>query len=170
MRLSRTWKGLIKPAVLEIHLTPAIPGAVTRRDTLRMGFMPRRLPHCLLVEDSDYDQRRIAHLLARGTQVELDIATTLAQARLALSRKQFDLLLLNNLLADGLGVDFAAEIRRTPQIPFVPIIMISDFTSPFMYDKAMAAKVSIVVDKDKFQPRHVHDALQFARVMATTRR
>lgn len=135
-----------------------------------MAHRPNRLPHCLLVEDSDFDQRRIAHLLARGTQVELTIVRTIAEARGAIARTRFDLILLNNLLPDGLGVDFAAEIRGNRETPFVPIIMISDFASPFMYDKAMAAKVSIVVDKDKFQPKHVQDALQFARIMATSRR
>lgn len=135
-----------------------------------MACKPRRLPHCLLVEDSSFDQRRIAHLVARGTQVELTAVRTLAEARLALAQKQFDLILLNSLLPDGIGVDFAAELRRNPSIPFVPIIMINDFASPFMYDKAAAAKVSIVVDKDKFQPRHVQDALHFARVMAASKR
>jgi CheY-like chemotaxis protein len=135
-----------------------------------MAYKPPRLPHCLLVEDSDSDQRRIAHLLGRGTQVELTIVRTISDARAAIRRTQFDLILLNNLLPDGLGVDFAAELRRDPKIPFVPIVMISDFASPFMYDKAMAAKVSIVVDKDQLQSKHVHEALKFARVMATSRR
>ena len=135
-----------------------------------MAHAPRRLPHCLLVEDSDLDKQRIAHLLARGTKVELTTVRTLAAARATIKRDHYDLILLNNLLPDGLGVDFAAELRKNPEIPFIPIIMISDFASPFMYDKAMAAKVSIVVDKDKFQPKHVQDALQFARVMATSRR
>ena len=135
-----------------------------------MANTPNRLPHCLLVEDSDFDQQRIAHLLARGTQVELFIVRTLAAARVALARMPFHLILLNNLLPDGLGVDFAAELRENPRVPFVPIVMISDFSSPFMYEKAMAAKVSIVVDKHKFQPKHVQDALEFARIMATSRR
>lgn len=135
-----------------------------------MAFGPQSRPHCLLVEDSDFDQRRIARLLAQGTQVDLTIATTLAKARTAMAQTHFDLLMLDNLLPDGLGVEFAGEIRADPNATFIPIIMISDFPSPFMYDKAMAAKVSIVLDKDKFQPKHVFDALHFARVVATSRR
>lgn len=135
-----------------------------------MAHQPTRIPLCLLVEDSDFDQQRIARMLAHGSLVELFLARKLSEARLALRKHKFDLILLDNLLSDGFGVDFATEIRANPAIPFVPIVMISDFASPFMYDKAMAAKVSIVVDKDKFQPRHVMDALQFSRIMAASRR
>lgn len=135
-----------------------------------MAYRPRRLPQCLLVEDSDFDQRRIAQLLAHGSKVELTMVRTLAAARQALRQQKFDLILLSNLLPDGLGVDFAKEIRATLGAPFVPIVLLSDFASPFMYDKAMEAKVSIVLDKDDFQPRHVQDALHFAQVMATSRR
>lgn len=135
-----------------------------------MAYRPGRLPHCLLVEDSDFDQRRIAQLLAHGSQVDLTIAPTLRTARHTLRLKRFDLILLSNLLPDGLGVDFAKEIRANPDIPFVPIVLLNDFASPFMYDKATEAKVSIVLDKDDLQPKHVQDALHFAQVMATSRR
>lgn len=129
----------------------------------------RQTPRCLLVEDSDFDQRRIARILARGVTVDLTTASTLADARQILSEEFFDLILLDNSLPDGLGVDFAAELRERNGLNDVPILMISDWPTPFMYDKASAARVGMVLGKDDFQPRHVRDALRFARVMAMSK-
>ena len=130
---------------------------------------PYQCPKCLLIEDSDFDQRRIARILACGMQVELTIAKDIEDARAALTGQRFDLILLDNALPDGLGVDFAHEIRDKPGHARVPIVMISDFPSPFMYDKAMAAGVTKVLGKDEFQPKHAHEAMRFARIMARSR-
>jgi len=135
-----------------------------------MAYQPRRKAQCLLIEESDFDRRRLAHLLANGAKVGLTIVRTLAEARVALDRARFDLILLDNLLPDGLGVEFSKEVRQNRKWGFIPIILFSDYTTPFMFDKAMEAKVNIVLDKDEFQPQHVMDALHFARVMATSRR
>ncbi len=135
-----------------------------------MAYQPRHKAHCLLIEDSDFDRRRLAHVLAHGAEVDLTIVRTLAEARVALGHNHFDLILLDNVLPDGLGVEFSKEIRQTEKWGLIPIILFSDYPTPFMYDKAIAAKVNIVLDKSKFQPKHVADALRFARVMATSRR
>ena len=138
---------------------------------------PVRTPRCLLVEEdelgphdhSDFDQKRIARILARGTRVELKSVATLRSARRYLANEHFDLVLLDNNLPDGLGVDFAAEIRRTKGMEDVPILMVSDWPTPFMYDKAANARISRVLSKDEFQPQHVREALRFARVIAMSR-
>lgn len=129
----------------------------------------RTLPRCLLVEDSDFDQRRISRILARGVPVDLDIVPTLAEARTVLERDRYDLILLDNALPDGLGVDFAAELRRNKRLIEVPILMISDWPTPFMYDKATNARVGMVMGKDEFHPKHVREALRFARVVALSK-
>jgi PleD family two-component response regulator len=131
---------------------------------------PRLAPQCLLVEDSDYDQKRIARILARGTRIELTIVSTIQLARSALSRRRFDLILLDNALPDGLGVNFALELSEDPDLAGIPIVMISDFPSPFIYDKAMRAGVRLVLGKDDFRPSHVDDALRYARVIAESKR
>jgi len=130
----------------------------------------RELPRCLLVEDSDFDQRRIARILARGVPVHLDVAPTLRQARDKMEATHYDLILLDNALPDGLGVEFAAELREDKDLMDIPILMISDWPTPFIYDKAMNARVGMVMGKDEFQPKHVREALRFARAIAMSKR
>ena len=33
-----------------------------------MAYQPRHKAHCLLIEDSDFDRRRLAHVLAHGAR------------------------------------------------------------------------------------------------------
>lgn len=139
---------------------------LSRMQQLATTQQTRRVPRCLLIEDSDFDQRRISRILARGVPVELEIASSLSDARGKLADAAFDLILLDNSLPDGLGVDFAAELRQNKSLTEIPILMISDWPTPFMYDKASAARVGMVLGKDDFQPRHIREALRFARVVA----
>ncbi|THH36604.1 response regulator [Aliishimia ponticola] len=128
-----------------------------------------RLPKCLLVEDSDFDRRRISRVLDRGRRVDLNSVPSLSQARYFLARDRFDVILLDNALPDGLGVDFALELRQDARHAAVPIVMVSDYPTPFIYDKAMAAKINIVVSKDDFQPKHLRDALKQAGARSSAR-
>lgn len=130
----------------------------------------QQVPRCLLVEDSDFDQRRIKRILARAIPVDLEIAGTLREARDLLGHGHFDLILLDNALPDGLGVDHANELRSTGNHRDVPILLISDFPSPFIYDKAATARIAQVMGKDDFQPQHVREALTHAGVIARSRR
>lgn len=114
---------------------------------------------CLLVEDSEFDQHRVTRMLKGAGPVDLIIATTLAEAGSLLQKQRFDLVILDNALPDGLGVDFAMGIRRLEQFRNLPVIIVSDFPSPFMYDKAMAARVSRVLTKSEFRPWHVKSVL-----------
>ena len=99
----------------------------------------------------------------------LDAVSTVGHARAHIMRHSVDLILLDNGLPDGFGVDFAMELRNTPRFAKIPVVIISDWPTPFMYDKASAARVGMVLGKDDFQPRHVRDALRFARVMAMSK-
>jgi DNA-binding response OmpR family regulator len=130
----------------------------------------RPMPRCLLIEDSEFDQRRIERILTRGSPMEVTVAPNLADARRHLMSGPFDIVLLDNALPDGLGIDFAAELRTDARMKDMPILMISDWPTPFMYDKAQAARVGKVLGKDEFQPKHVRDAIRFARVMAMSKR
>ena len=129
---------------------------------------PRPRATCLLIEDSEFDQRRIARVLQRSIPMNLLVANSLEVARFILSRRKVDLVLLDNKLPDGLGIDFASELRLRPHTAKVPVLMVSDWPTPFMYDKAMEAKVARVLSKDDFQPSHVRDALRFGRVRSAS--
>ena len=86
-------------------------------------------------------------------------ASSLKEARRYLKMLPFDLILLDNALPDGFGIDFASEIRDHVEQSETPIVMISDWPSPFMYDKASSAKISMIVSKDEFHPRHIEAAM-----------
>ncbi len=124
---------------------------------------PRPRPICLLVEDSDFDLKRFGRILKASVPMELHVATCLNDARKILAQLPVNLIILDNMLPDGLGVDFANLLRKTVRWSKVPIVMVSDHPTPFLYDKANAANIAFVLTKDMFQPRHVRDALRQKR-------
>ena len=134
-----------------------VPAPALKNSDLR-DSAPRR--KCLLIEDSAFDQQRVGRLVTGVAAFDLTAVSTLAEARAALSRQDFDLLLLDNALPDGLGVDFALGLRKRPKYRTIPIMIVSDFPSPFMYDKALMARVSQVVTKSDLRPRHVRKLLE----------
>jgi len=128
---------------------------------------PMKTP-CLVVESSEADQHRIKNILNAGVLAETFCAANLKEAREAASKYRFDLFLLDNALKDGTGVNFAQEIRRHPAHRFTPIILFSDWSTPFLQDKAQAARVNLMIQKAEFHPRHVRDALRYAKVRSST--
>lgn len=124
---------------------------------------PSPRPVCLLIEDSDFDLKRFERILGASIPMDVYVATNLEHARRHLARSPINLIILDNMLPDGLGVDFATELRQTVRWSKVPIIMVSDHPTPFLYDKAVSAKIAMVLTKDKFQPRHIRDALRMKR-------
>ena len=65
----------------------------------------------LLVDDDPFTRSLIDDLL-RGHAVELSVAVNLAQARQAFRETDFNLVILDQRLPDGNGLDFFAEMRR----------------------------------------------------------
>lgn len=124
---------------------------------------PARRPvtHCLMVEDSTFDQEKIKRVMARSSlAVEIEIAPTLEEARNVLALGGIDMILLDNNLPDGLGADFAIELSRDAATANIPIVMVSDWPSPFMWDKANMAGVLHVVNKTDFGARYVNAAIR----------
>ncbi len=119
---------------------------------------------CLIVEDSEFDQQMMSRIVARSHRdLKIEVVTTLGQARKALVRGDISLILLDNNLPDGLGANFALELATDERLSRVPVIMFSDWPSPFMWEKAASAGVLYVVDKAQFGTRYVHEALKHAR-------
>ncbi|MEP4195078.1 MAG: response regulator [Aliishimia sp.] len=131
------------------------------------ALVPSRYAHvkCLLVEDSEFDQRRIRRILEQAGIVHLEIVTSLSEARHHLSRMPVDLILMDNGLPDGTGVDLALELKQWPALAKIPVILISDWPTPFMFDKALVAKVHHVLRKDEFNLARAVDALNLSRGM-----
>lgn len=120
-------------------------------------------PHqtCLIVEDSDFDREKLIRIMKRSHEsIKIEVASTLKSARRALERGQMSLILLDNHLPDGLGTDFALELAGTPNLAAIPVIMVSDWPSPFMWEKASTAGVAYVLSKTEFDSRYVHAVLR----------
>lgn len=91
--------------------------------------------------------------------MQVKVAATLQSARLALDAGEVSLILLDNNLPDGVGAEFALELAANPKHSRIPVILVSDWPTPFMWEKAASAGVLYVVNKAEFGVRYVEQAL-----------
>lgn len=116
---------------------------------------------CLVVEDSAFDQERLRRILSHSfKQLDAVFTATLKDARAAVEKSRPRIILLDNNLPDGQGANFAVELSQDPRFAEIPVVIVSDWPSPFMFHKAEIAGVRHVVSKSDFGARHVHSALQ----------
>jgi len=116
---------------------------------------------CLIVEDSEFDQAMMTRVVGRTQdRMRVEVASTLETARAALAAGRVSLILLDNNLPDGTGANFAIELASDPKHAETPVIMVSDWPTPFMWEKAASAGVLYVVNKSEFGVRYVEQALQ----------
>ena len=101
----------------------------------------------LLVEDDDVDREFVARLLTKyGRPVTLTEATTLAEARALLSRRQFDCVLLDYHLKGDLGLDLVPNIlMHRPKI--CPVILVTFHESESIIVEAMHQGVADYIGK-----------------------
>lgn len=115
---------------------------------------------CLIVEDSAFDRLRMIRVVNRSVRkMRVQVADTLQSARRTLAQQDISLILLDNNLPDGLGADFVQELAKDPRLASIPVIMVSDWPSPFMWEKAASAGVAYVLNKTEFDGRYVVAAL-----------
>ncbi len=87
-------------------------------------------PKTVLIVEDEGDMCLLINILLTGKGIELDHVKTLAKAEEYLEQNQPSVVILDNRLPDGLGIDFIPVIKKTH--PALKIIMISGF------DKAAA--------------------------------
>jgi len=80
-----------------------------------------------------------------------------------LEKVEFHMILLNNNLPDGMGADFALELANHPKHRKKPVVLFSDWPSPFMWDKARQAGVCFVLKKAEFHLEHAQQAMDHAK-------
>lgn len=115
---------------------------------------------CLIVEDSQFDQQMMTRVVGRSRgKMQVKVAATLQSARKSLASGKISLILLDNNMPDGLGAEFALELASDPQLSSIPVIMVSDWPTPFMWEKAASAGVLYVVKKAEFGVRYVDQAM-----------
>lgn len=122
---------------------------------------PSRHATCLIVEDSQFDQQMMTRVIGRSQgKMQVQVAATLQSARDALAAGKISLILLDNNMPDGLGAEFALELASDPKLSSIPVIMVSDWPTPFMWEKAASAGVLYVVNKAEFGVRYVEQAMR----------
>lgn len=116
---------------------------------------------CLLVEDTAFDRMIMERKLAacgRGLQVRH--AATVAEARRCLEEERISIIFLDNSLPDGKGADFAMELASHRSWHRIPVVMVSDWPSPFMKAKAKVANVIAIWTKTEFTTPAVAEVLK----------
>lgn len=99
-----------------------------------MTAKPKKVTKVLVVEDEG-DIALLLELLLDSSKMTVDHARNLGAAREFLEKEQPELILLDNRLPDGLGIDFISYVKH--QCPQTKIIMISG-VDPAAEDAALA--------------------------------
>ncbi|MBC7827432.1 MAG: response regulator [Chitinophagaceae bacterium] len=85
-----------------------------------------RTKKVLIVEDEG-DMCLLLNILLNGKEMELDHVKNLSAAEEYLQQEQPSVIILDNKLPDGFGIDFISFLKK--KYPSVKIIMISGFDS-----------------------------------------
>src|ERR1700744_3890755 len=99
-----------------------------------MTAKPKKVTKVLVVEDEG-DIALLLELLLDSKKMLVDHARNLGDAREFVDKEQPELILLDNRLPDGLGIDFIGYVKA--QYPQIKIIMISG-VDPAAEDAALA--------------------------------
>ncbi len=108
----------------------------------------------LIIEDEG-DMCLLLNIILAGKELELDHVKNLNAAKAYLQQEQPAVLLLDNKLPDGFGVDFISFVRS--QYPAVKIIMISGFDGS-VKDVALENGADVFLEKP-FTKSQLHDAV-----------
>lgn len=128
--------------------------------TANTARITRQAERFLIVEDSKFDQERITRVLNRNFRnAEIYYASTLQAARDFLEANTVSMILLDNNLPDGRGANYVLELAQDDELSRIPVIIVSDWPSPFMWHKAKTAGVLFVLKKDEFHAGYVQFAL-----------
>lgn len=100
--------------------------------------------HKILVIEDEGDMRLLLEILLKSGDVELSHVDNLFDAQLFLKHEQPELILLDNRLPDGYGVDFIGYVKM--KYPAIKIIMISGVD-------AAVQDFALEVGADNFLPK-----------------
>jgi len=90
---------------------------------------PSLQPRRVLIVDDCRVSRALLRLALRGQSYEVVEAPRLADARKLLAEQRIDLLVVDGLLPDGMGLDWIKEVRK--QGSRVPILFLTSFFKDF---------------------------------------
>lgn len=116
-----------------------------------MGVAQARRANILVVEDSATDREMMTRVMEKaGLFRAAHFASDLAEARQFLYEGRVSMIFLDNSLPDGYGADFLSELAGNAAWQFIPVVLVTDWPSPFMSAKARFLAVTEIWRKDEF--------------------
>ncbi len=113
--------------------------------------MTYRTRKCLIIEDDEADRLMFKRVFSRlHSGYIADYAESLAAARRYLMDQTYTLIITDNSLRDGNAADFVMELSASKRLARIPILIVSDWPTPFMRAKAGTANVLAVMSKGQF--------------------
>jgi len=82
-------------------------------------------PHVLLVEDSNFMATKVVETLESAHEFVITTVSTAVEARNALKNGSYDCVISNYELPDESGVELAESLREDPEVPSVPLIILT---------------------------------------------
>jgi DNA-binding response OmpR family regulator len=89
--------------------------------------LKRKVAKKILVVEDEGEMRLVLDMILNERKFQLDYVNNLLSAEEYLQKQEPSVIILDNKLPDGFGVDFISYIRK--KYPFIKIIMISGFAS-----------------------------------------
>ena len=127
---------------------------------------PRQMK-CLLVDDSRFDRSLVRYSASRaGLDLEITDAQTLSEARETLNSDSFELILLDNALPDGKGVEFRAEIAASALNRNAPTVMVTGLVDAELEQAAREAGCVDFLAKQDLSPERLADIVKTIAVRA----
>ncbi len=106
--------------------------------------LQKKQPKKIFIVEDEGDMCLLLNIMLQEKSIELDHAKTLAAAQEYLKKEQPSVVILDNKLPDGLGVDFVSYIKQN--YPAIKIVMISGYTSTAK-DLAMENGADLFLEK-----------------------
>ena len=110
----------------------------------------------LMVEDEG-EMCLLLNIILLGKDIEMDHVKTLGAAKAYLEKEQPNLVMLDNRLPDGLGLDLIPFIRSN--YPDIKILMISGFHSAEVKDIALETGADAFLEKP-FTKEQIYKSVQ----------
>ncbi|MFT4152722.1 response regulator [Parafilimonas sp.] len=106
--------------------------------------LPTSPPKKVFIVEDEGDMCLLLHVMLQENAIELNHAKTIAAAREYLKTEEPSVIILDNKLPDGLGVDFVSYIKE--KHPNVKVVMISGYT-PAAKDIALENGADLFLEK-----------------------
>jgi DNA-binding response OmpR family regulator len=126
---------------MRIAFTPTQPPLYSEKYYIMTAKKPVKEVTKILIVEDEGDMSLLLELLLDGENMELEHAHNLTDARNFVEKEQPNLIVLDNRLPDGYGIDFVSYLKK--QFPLIKVIMISGID-------AAAADAALATGADYF--------------------